>query len=68
MHAPIADLNEEQDIQRLEPNGLYGEEVGGENLLSMLAQELAPGAATALRCRRKAMASEHRTDGLVRTA
>ena len=68
MHTATANLDKEQDVQRLEPNGLDGEEVGSQDLLSMLAQELAPGAATTLGRWRKVVAPEYGTDGFVRTA
>jgi len=68
MHTATANLDEEQDVQRLEPNGLDGEEVGSQDLLSVLPQELAPGASTTLGRWWKVVAPEHGTDRFVRAA
>ena len=40
-----ADLNKEEDIHGFQPQGFYGEEITGQQLLLVLAQEGTPGAA-----------------------
>jgi hypothetical protein len=40
---PGGKLDEEQDVQGLQPDGLDGEEVGGENAVSLGPKELRPG-------------------------
>ena len=68
MDTTTAYLDEEQDIERPEPDGFNSEEVGREDLVRVLAEELAPGAATSPARWRQSMASEDVTDGLVRAA
>src|SRR5262245_29556579 len=42
MGATAADLDEEQHIQSLEPDGVYREEIHGDDALRLRAQELTP--------------------------
>ncbi|HKF18394.1 MAG TPA: hypothetical protein VKF14_14535 [Candidatus Dormibacteraeota bacterium] len=39
MHATAADLNEEEDVELGEPDGVDEEEVAGQHLVGMLADE-----------------------------
>jgi hypothetical protein len=55
MDATGAELDEEQDEKALEPDCLHGEEVDGENLMGVLAEEGSPGAAGAFWCWREPM-------------
>jgi len=43
VHASSVELDEEQDVQRLQPDRLNCEEVGGEDAASLGSQELRPG-------------------------
>jgi hypothetical protein len=40
--ATAAELDEEEDIEPGQPDGVDGEEVGGQDLVGVLADELAP--------------------------
>jgi hypothetical protein len=48
---PATDLQEEEDVQPLQPGRLDGKEIGGEHLLGVLAEELPPGHPAPLWCR-----------------
>src|SRR5664279_3638569 len=48
---PAAELNEHEDIERPEPGGLDGEEVGGDDAIGLGPEELGPGRAAAPRGR-----------------
>jgi hypothetical protein len=65
VHATAADLDEEQDVQPGQPDGVDDEEVGSEQMVGVLADELAPGPLAASGCRRQAMAAEYLADGQV---
>ena len=45
VHAPCPDLDEEQDVERLQEGGLHREEVAGEDPRCLSAQELRPAGA-----------------------
>jgi hypothetical protein len=45
MNPTSADLDEEEHIQRLQPQRFHGEEITGQQLMLMLTQERPPGAA-----------------------
>ena len=47
MHTPCPDLNEEQDVERLEKRGLDREEIARQDPCCLSLQELAPRQATA---------------------
>src|SRR3712207_3495175 len=59
------EFNEEHDVERLQPGGLDGEEVTDEDLILVMPQEAAPGAATlrSFRRWRHAPPFEHVLDG-----
>ena len=63
--AAAADLDEEQDVELGEPDGVDDEEVGGEKVVSVLSDELALGALAATRSGRQTVAAEQATDGEV---
>ena len=42
MHATAADLNEKRGIQCLEPGGFHSEEIGGQDLLTIMTHQVAP--------------------------
>jgi hypothetical protein len=60
-----ADLEEEEDVDRLEEERLDGEEVAREHLVLVAGQECPPGVAsvTSARCRRHALPLQDCTDG-----
>jgi hypothetical protein len=66
--AAAADFDEEQDVELGQPDGVDDEEVGGEEVVGVLADELAPGALAATRSGREAMAAEQASDREVRAA
>jgi hypothetical protein len=68
MDAAAAELHEEEDVEALEPDGLDGEEVDGEHLVGVLADEVAPGTLAAAWCGLEAVASENVADGAVGAA
>ena len=65
MHPPRPQLDEEQDVDRLEEERLADEDVAGHDLVPVAREELAPGAAPALplRCGRHVPALEDVPDG-----
>jgi hypothetical protein len=63
-----AELDEEQHIQALEPDRVDREEVGGQDLVGVLAEELAPAGPGSEGRRRHAMAAEDSANGLVGAA
>ena len=65
VNAAAAELDEEEDVEPGQPDGVDGEEVGGQDLVGMLADELAPGALAAARGREEAIAAEDLADGEV---
>ena len=66
--AAAAELDEEEDGEPGQPDRVDGEEVGGQDLVGMLANELAPGALAAAGSGREALATEDLADGEVRAA
>ncbi len=64
MHASGCQFDEEEHVERLQTNGLDGEEIAGEELLFVVAHELAPtdGAETH-RCGQDVMSFEDIADG-----
>ncbi len=40
--AASGELDEEQDVERLQPDGLHREEVGGQGAVSLASEELRP--------------------------
>ena len=54
LHPPGADRDEEEDVQRLEPDGIDGEEVTGERGRGVLTQERSPLELRSPRRRRRA--------------
>jgi len=63
VNATAAHFNEEEDVEPRQPDRVHGEEVGCQDLVGVLADELAPGPLAAARCRLQAMASEHLAHG-----
>src|SRR5215472_2863811 len=59
VHATAADLDEKEYVEPGQPDRVDHEEVGRQDLVSVLAHELAPGALAAARSQRQAMAAEH---------
>lgn len=57
-----ADLDEEEDVQAAEPDRVDDEEVGGEQVAGMLADELRPGPVTSLRSRRDTVPAQDSQD------
>src|SRR6266545_152729 len=54
MHSAAVELDEEEHVQPLQPDGLDGEEVDGEHAVRLRAEELAPREAGALASRPEA--------------
>ncbi len=65
MNTAASDLDDEEDIEPSEPDGIDAEEVGGQHLIGVLADELAPGALAAAWSGLYAMTPEHSADGQV---
>jgi hypothetical protein len=59
----VADLDEEQDVQRLQQHGLYREEVARQQSPALSPQELAPCRTGAAWCRPQAGAAKDPPDG-----
>jgi hypothetical protein len=57
--------SEEEDIEPSEQDGIDAEEVGGQHLIGVLADELAPGVLAAARSGLYPMTPEHSADGQV---
>jgi hypothetical protein len=60
MHAAAAELDEEEHVHPLQPDGLHREEVDGEHALRLRAQELTPGETGALAGRSQTRSLEDR--------
>src|SRR5215211_5050164 len=60
--APGADLDEEQYIQRLQPDRLHREEVAGDDHLGLGSEELGPGGPGASWRRTQAVSPQQRPD------
>jgi hypothetical protein len=65
VNAAAADLEEEEDVEVSQPDGVDNEEVDGEEMVSMLADELVPRALAATSSWRQAMAAEQVADGVL---
>src|SRR5262249_25312057 len=65
VNATAADLDEEEEVEPGHPDRVDAEEVTGQHLVGVLADELAPGALAALGSRRQVVATEHLADGEV---
>ena len=50
VHATTGDSDEEQHVEPLEPDGVDGEEIHGNDALGVRAQELTPRRTLALAC------------------
>jgi hypothetical protein len=68
VNTAAADLDEEEDVEPGQPDGVDGEEVGGQDLVGVLANELAPGALASPRSWRQTVSAEHLADGEVGAA
>jgi uncharacterized protein (DUF2236 family) len=68
MNSAAAHLYKEEDVEAGQPDRVYGEEVRGQDLVGVMANELPPRALAAARCRLQAMAAEHLADDEVGTA
>jgi hypothetical protein len=62
MNAAAAELDEEEQVQALESDRLDGEEVGSQDRVAVLTDELAPGRPSTQRCQREAVAPEGAAD------
>src|SRR5712691_1192831 len=62
VHLPGADLDEEQDVERLQGDGLHREEVAGEDPLCLRTQEPRPALAVPSGSRPEARSAKERTD------
>ncbi|MCZ7543268.1 MAG: hypothetical protein M5R40_06890 [Anaerolineae bacterium] len=62
-NAPRAMFNEAENVQRLEPQGLDGEEIAREDLLAVVVEEGTPGTARRLRRGGKLIPDEDVADG-----
>ena len=58
MDLAAGDLDEEEDVETLEPSRLDREEVAGQHLGGLLADELPPGGLAAAGSRRDALAAQ----------
>jgi hypothetical protein len=63
MHPPSRELDEEQDVERLEHDRLDGEEVAREDAMGLRGEELASRGTGPARCRTEAVAQQHGPDG-----
>jgi len=61
MHPPCPELDEEQDVERLEHRRLDGEEVAREDAMGLRGEELAPRWTGPARCRSEAVAQQQRS-------
>jgi hypothetical protein len=66
--AATAELDEEQHVQALEPDRVDREEVGGQDLVGVLAEKLPPAGPGSKGRRRHDMAAEESSNGLVGAA
>jgi len=57
MNSAAAHLHKEKDVELGQPDRVYGEEVRGQDLVGVLAHELAPGALASPRCWLQAIAA-----------
>src|SRR5215472_4801518 len=65
VNSTAADLDEEENVEPGQPDRVHQEEVTGQHLVGVLADELAPGALAATGSRRQVVATEHLADGEV---
>ncbi len=65
LYKEAAHLYKEEDVESGQPDRVHGDEVRGQDLVGVLAHELAPGALALPRCWLQAMAAEHFADGEV---
>jgi hypothetical protein len=56
-------IDEEQDVESLQPDRLHGEEVGGEDAMCLGPQELRPGGTLAPRSGTEAVSTKNPSDG-----
>lgn len=63
MNAARRELDEEQDVQRLQPDGLHREEVRGKDPVRLGPEELSPRRARSSRRRAELLHPEHSPDG-----
>src|SRR5262249_21986821 len=68
MNSAAAHLYKEEDVELAQPDRVHGDEVCGQDLVGVLAHELAPGALASPRCWLLSVAAEHLADGEVGTA
>ena len=57
--------SEKENVEPGHPDGVHAEEVRGQHLVGVLADELAPGALAATGSKRQVVATEHLADGEV---
>jgi len=62
VHAAAPQLDEEEDVESLQPDGLDREEVNGQQALAMCPDELAPRRLSALACRSETSGPEPGAD------
>src|SRR5674536_178675 len=63
VNPPCGQLDEEQYVERSEPDGLHGEEVAGQDAGGLVDQELPPRGSLSPRRGREAVAMQQRADG-----
>jgi hypothetical protein len=68
VNAATADLDEEEDVEPGQPHGIDGEEVGSQDLIGVLANEVAPRALASPWSWRQIVTAEHLADGEVGAA
>src|SRR5262249_37419292 len=68
MNSAAAHLYKEENVEPGQPDRVHADEVRGQDLVGVLAHELAPGALASPRCWLQAMLAEHFADGEVGTA
>ena len=68
MDSAAAHLYKEEDVKPAQPDRVHGDEVRGQDLVGVLAHELAPGALASPRRWLLSVAAEHLADGEVGTA
>jgi hypothetical protein len=66
--ATAAKLDGEEDVEAGQPDGVDGEKSVARDLVSVLADELAPGALSASRSREEVVSAKDLTDGEVEAA
>src|SRR5215469_16509887 len=65
VNATVADLDEKENVEPGHPDRVHAEEVTGQHLVGVLADELAPGALAATGSRWPAVATKHLADSEV---